>query len=396
MNNITVMIKPVSASCNLRCSYCFYFDEADLRHEYYHGVMSVPDAEQMLNHIRPCLKSGDRITFAFQGGEPMLAGLDFYRCFITAVKEWGRFVQVNYTIQTNGTLLDEKWCHFFKENHFLVGISLDLLRDEHEKNRRSSGGQGTWNKVLTGMKLLKKTGNDFNVLCTLTNEIARHPDLVWKQILALEIDHVQFTPCLAPLNELNQADKTKQPAGRSRSEASFRGITSRSPGTSPWALTPTRYADFYIQIFSRWIDSLKRGHLVSVKRFDDILNRIAYGICTVCGMDGSCSPQLIIEASGNVYSCDFYCLDEYCVGNTFTDPFATLLDKSTELAAARSDVRLPRQCNDCPYLRLCAGGCVRMRAQLCPDDGRTCGMRVFYDACLPKLLQIARSAVSGN
>ena len=211
MKQLSIMLKPASSLCNLRCRYCFYAEVADLRQVRSFGVMTPQTTRQILQNIRCDLSPGDRITFAFQGGEPTLAGLSYFQDFTAQVEQW-EGIQVQYALQTNATLLDDAWCAFLKKYHFLVGVSWDILPQCHDEARVDASGAGTNRAVLNAIGLLNKWGVEYNVLCTLTNFIARHPNQVWNQLARQDIRFVQSTPC-DDLKAVNTADSpdTVQP-----------------------------------------------------------------------------------------------------------------------------------------------------------------------------------------
>ena len=364
MKHYNIMIKPASSLCNLRCRYCFYADVAERREVASFGMMSSAATAGMLAQIRSALRPADSVTFAFQGGEPTLAGLDYFRRFSEIVDAWGSSVTVHYALQTNAMLLDDAWCEYLRKYDYLVGVSLDLLRDAHDAARVDAAGQGTYRPVADAVRLLKRHGVEFNVLCTLTNSLARHPAAVWKQMLALDLRYVQFTPCLADLN------------------ARERG---------PWALTPERFASFYIQLFPLWLRDYRAGRYRSVKLFDDVIGYLATGVPTTCDAAGECSPQLVVEADGSVYPCDFYCLDEYRLGSILEESPEALRNGERMQAFLRRPHVRAALCSDCRYLRLCGGGCKRMQREVyCAPGDTACGYRAFLDACMPELLNIAR------
>ncbi len=200
MRQFSVMIKPASALCNMRCKYCFYHNVTSLREVYSFGIMKSETMELMLENILKDLEDGDYVTFAFQGGEPTLAGISYFEKFVQIVGTWQKNINVSYAIQTNGINLDENWAKFLHNNNFLVGLSLDLLQDQHNKVRIDDKGDGTWKKVAGIIDLMRVNKVEFNVLCTLTNGIARYPKKVWNQILKLDLKYVQFTPCLDDLS----------------------------------------------------------------------------------------------------------------------------------------------------------------------------------------------------
>lgn len=362
MKNLSIMIKPASSLCNLRCRYCFYTDVAELRRVHSFGRMTEETTQKILETIRAALEPGDRLTLAFQGGEPTLAGLDYFRRVTETVRGWNSGASVRFSLQTNAVLLDEEWCRFLAQEDFLLGVSCDLLPDCHDAARVDAGGAGTYAQVTRAIRLLEKHGVQYNVLCTLTNQIARHPQQVWKKLEQLGVQYVQFTPCLAGLES-----------------------------ASDYALTPQRFASFYTQLFRLWYAEFRKGNYRSVKLFDDVVNLLAYGVPTACGMGGVCQPQLVVEADGSVYPCDFYCLEEYCLGNLTQNSVRELLAAPAAAAFTRRAHTAPEKCKACRYAAFCGGGCKRMQKETCcAGDAQFCGYAAFLDECLPQLLEIAR------
>ena len=224
MKQLSIMIKPASSLCNLRCKYCFYADIADLREVRSFGIMKQETTEAILANIKENLSAGDSVTFAFQGGEPTIAGLDYFRHFTSIVDTWTG-IDVHYALQTNATLLNDEWWIFLKQYDFLLGVSWDILPECHDAARVDTAGAGTSKRVLDAIYLLNKHKVEYNVLCTLTNFVARHPGQVWKQLVKQDIRYIQFTPCLDELE---------------------------TTGESAYSLTPKRFASFYNQIFDLW------------------------------------------------------------------------------------------------------------------------------------------------
>lgn len=362
MKQVSIMIKPASSLCNLRCKYCFYADVAQNRTTACFGLMKPETMGAILANVAAELQPGDKVHFVFQGGEPTLAGLDFYRTFVAIAGQW-QDVQVTYALQTNGILLDEAWCEFLKEHNFLVGVSLDLLRDCHDEVRVDREGRGTWKQVVRAIELLNRGGVEYNVLCTLTNTIARHPRQVWQQLKKLNVRFVQFTPCLGEL----EGEK------------------------NPFALTPKRFADFYTELFALWQEEIRQGAWRSVKFFDDVVNLLVLGRPTGCGMDGVCRPQLVVEADGSAYPCDFYCTDQYRLGSLAGQTVSQLLSAPGVQEFITRPQERPAFCQACPYDTFCAGSCPRMRRETCYTGVDTyCGYRDFLDRCGEGLAELAR------
>ena len=362
MKSLNVMIKPASSACNMRCAYCFYDEVAHMRDVTNSGLMTTETVDAMLENIYADLDAGDNICFVFQGGEPTLAGLDYFVYFVSATAKW-EGIRVSYALQTNGTLLDAKWCAFLKEHHFLVGISYDILPDLHDAARKTAKGEGTNKMVSDAIALLKAHGVEFNVLCTLTNLVARHPGKVWSRLEKLGIDYVQFTPCLGFFKS-----------------------------ASLYALTPKRFAEFYIGIFAYWLRDYRAGKYRSIKLLDDVVNQMILKRPTGCGLDGKCRPQMVVEADGSVYPCDFYCTDEYKLGNIAKQRLKEVLTSDAVLTFLnREPTTLPSLCTRCEYKGFCGGNCKRMRSEICCDaDAAYCGYKEFLAKCAPMLWSLAK------
>ena len=245
--HFSVMIKPTSSLCNLKCQYCFYADVSSKRDTKSYGLMDDNTAHRVIHNIFCDLPDGSSVSIGFQGGEPTLAGLDFFKDFVDTVNAARGSIRVDFNIQTNGLLLDEDWCLFLQKNNFLVGLSLDGDAELHNQNRIDGDGKGSFSRVMNAKALLEKHRVEYNVLTVLTNHLARFPRRVWNFLLAQRIGYVQFIPCLGELDR---------------------------PTPSPYELTPERFASFYSGLFGCWADALRAGNYVSVKLFDDLFNLI--------------------------------------------------------------------------------------------------------------------------
>lgn len=364
IKNMTVMIKPASSLCNLRCKYCFYADVSSLREVESCGIMTREVMQATIDSTLGGLVGGDSINFAFQGGEPTVAGLDYFKSFIEYVKSKNTKARVSYALQTNGIVLDDNWCAFLKEHNFLVGLSMDGAAQYHDANRVNPAAEGTYKIVKTAKSLLEKHGVEYNILTVLTAEIARHPQKIWQWIKQENIAYIQFIPCLDELDK---------------------------PPSSPYALTPQRFAQFYITLFKLWLAELKSGKYISVKLFDDVINLIGRGEVNACGLIGKCQTQLVVEADGSVYPCDFYALDEYCLGNMCTQSADEMVKSKQAERFLNREQSDKTNCDGCQYHSICNAGCPRQRASVCfSKQGDPCGYKEFLAACIPDMLEIAR------
>ena len=352
MKHLSVLIKPASSLCNLRCQYCFYADISDLRKVRSFGIMQPEVMEKMVDHIYDDLEDGDHMTFAFQGGEPTLAGLSYFDEFVTYVKTKNPAVYVHYAFQTNGILIDKEWCEFFKEHQFLVGLSIDGGIQFHDHHRLDAKGAGTYERAIAVKRLFDAYEVEYNILCVLTNQNARHPQKIFRFILKNNIRHIQFVPCLDGLEVKD---------------------------SSPYVLQPEQFAHFYKQLYPLWKKEFERGNYISIGLFDHILNLLAKGIVGSCGMLGQCQIQYVIEANGNVYPCDFYVLDEFCLGNITDKRLMDIRQTSTAEKFLVDDMKaVSDYCRSCPFFKICRGGCKRMKHTMYLNEAETyCGYQDF-------------------
>lgn len=361
MKYLSVMIKPASSICNLNCSYCFYDELSNQRNQYSYGIMEKATVQSIIQNIFS-LKEPLSVSFVFQGGEPTMAGLDFFRFFLKEVNKTKGSNHVEYAIQTNGTLLDDSWCAFLKENDFLVGLSLDMMENNHDKNRKSKENEGTYERVLAAKNLLDQFQVRYNILTVLTNSLANYPDKVWKYMTKHDISFVQFVPCLSM-------------------DASC---------SSSYALTPERFFYFYSRLFELWSLDFKKGRYRSVKLFDDLIHLLADGSCNACGLIGKCFPQIVVESDGSVYPCDFYATDKYEIGNLSKQGLQELLWNEKMKEFAHRSTQHLQLCQNCRYVKICGGGCPKMRQEVCgKTDGKTCGYQSFLDFSIKKMERYA-------
>lgn len=334
MNNLNFLIKPASGLCNMRCRYCFYEDEAANRSEANAGRMTEATADRLIEDAFAALDERGMVTFAFQGGEPTLAGLDYFRHFVAKAAQCNtKRVQVNYAIQTNGLALNEEWADFFAAHRFLVGVSVDGTKAIHEELRPDAAGKSTWNRVTKNLALLQKKRVDTNILCVVTRLCAKSPVKVYHALQKLGGQYLQFIPCLDPL-------------GGER-------------GSMEYSLTPELYASFLCGLFDAWYLDWKNGRYTSIRLFDDYVH-LAMGMpAGTCATSGSCGAYLVVEGDGTLYPCDFYCLDDWKLGKVGEQPLEAFLHGEREQEFLAQGERHPEECAMCACRGLCFGGCKR-------------------------------------
>lgn len=362
MKQISVLIKPASSLCNIRCKYCFYANVSSLREVRSYGKMKDDVAEKMIENIFYDLEDGDSLSLAFQGGEPTLAGLAYFKQIIALVNAQEKRVTVSYAMQTNGIVINRQWCEFLKANDFLIGLSIDGHPLYHDLNRVDPRGRGTFQKVLQTKELFDEYGIEYNVLCVLTNPLAKEAKKVFQFIKEQKIRFVQFIPCL---DDLDAVEK------------------------SAYALTPKRFASFYHQMLKFWLEELRQGNYISIKMFDDIVNLLVKRQVTACGILGNCQVQYVIEADGSVYPCDFYVLDEYRMGYIQDETLRQLFEKEIAREFLCSRKSLPAKCGTCPFSKVCRGGCKRMKDAMYVDEKTDfCGYQALLKEFVPQIPKI--------
>lgn len=335
MPNISVLIKPASGMCNLQCKYCFYHDETKNRKVESYGFMSEETLDKV---IQKALDFSDTAcSFTYQGGEPFLRGLDFFRKSIELQKKYNtKGVNILNAIQTNGTCLDEKWAEFLKENNFLVGISLDGTEFTHDYFRVDSKGKGSFKRVADGIELLKKNNIDFNILTVVNAVTAKKISQIYEFYKQNGFEYLQFIPCLNPIG----MEKER----------------------FPYTLTPKAYGHFLKTLFDLWYNDLQKGIIIHIQQFEEYVKMLLLMPTDVCGMNGICSCQHAVEADGEVYPCDFYVMDEYKLGNLNEVSFMEINEKRKEIRFIEESAKIHEDCKDCKYAPICRGGCRRHRA----------------------------------
>lgn len=364
MNHFHVVMKPAGGACNMACHYCFYKDEIRYRQNQETMLMTPEVRRAIIDQAFALVPAQGQITFSFQGGEPTLAGLDFFKAFCQEVAE-RRPVQspeISYAIQTNGLRIDEDWIQFFKDQDVLLGLSIDGFEANHDRFRPDLQGQGTYAHIAKVLDLCQAYDLDTNILTVLTGELAQAPEAFYAFLQDKDIRFVQLIPCLNHME----------------------------PGTNPHALTPASYVVFLHTLFQLWLAELKQGTYRSIRAFDDIYNRMVFGVATACGIDGLCRAQVIVEANGDVYPCDFYCLDSYQAGNILADAWPAIQENLDRFP--QRNQRSEALCQSCTYAAICGGGCRRMRAHTMFAPGETrCLYQNFLDSFRLQLPEIARS-----
>ncbi len=365
MPPIYVMIKPVSGACNMNCQYCFYKNEMQNRSQALFGKMTDKTLE---NVVRKTLEFAEgACTFSFQGGEPTLAGLDFYKKLLELEQKYNRKkILIHNVIQTNGYELNQQWCTFFVENNFLVGISVDGVRTAHDAFRKDQDGNNTYFRVLESVKMLQEAKCQFNILTVVNAKTAPKISRIYEQYRKLGFFWQQYIACLDPIWEMQNRQE--------------------------YSLTPEAYGQFLIELFDLWDSDLKKGRQPYIRQFENYIGILLGQMPESCEQRGVCSYQSVIEADGSVYPCDFYVLDDYKIGNLNENDFEEMNANRAKIRFVENSLNYVSKCRECIYFTLCRGGCRRHREQpgtVLGENWFCQSYQMFFSARWKRLEEIA-------
>ncbi len=374
MPALSLLIKPASGNCNMRCRYCFYADELDNREIRSYGKMSL---DTMHTIVDKAMEYGDyECTIAFQGGEPTLAGLDFYRDLVAYVTahENPKKLKIHYALQTNGYLINEEWAEFLGKNHFLVGVSLDGLKEIHDRYRLDAAGKGTYQRVISAIRLLEKHQVEYNILTVVTAATARNGQKIYNYFKKNHFGYQQYIECLDPIGE--------------------------EPGQHEYSLTPEKYGEFLKSMFDAWYLDMRSGTYVYNRYFENLMMIMAGQQPESCNMRGVCGKQWVFEADGSVYPCDFYALDQWRLGNIQENSFEEMDEKRDKLGFIQWSMRQQEDCQKCRWFGLCRNGCRRNREPVTAENTNRnyfCkSYQMFFEYAYPRLEEIYQLYMAGR
>lgn len=358
-----LLAKPTGATCNLDCTYCFFLSK-DALYPGESSRMTAATLEAYVSQLIDAQPDGD-VNVAWQGGEPTLMGVEFFRHALSLAEQVRRPTQnLVHTIQTNGVLLDDAWFDLFRRHRVLVGLSIDGPAELHDVYRRSKNGAPTHADVERSWFALRSAGIDANVLCCLSDANVEHPLTVYRYFRdRLGAEHIQFIPIVERADSLTLEIAEKgwsDRPGRRRILYRQSGdlVTSRS-------ITGRQYGDFLTSVFDEWVTS-DVGR-VFVQLFDVTLGS-HLGLHTLCVHSPTCGDALALEHNGDVYSCDHFVEPDHRLGNIHETPLRSLVDDPRQLAFGRNkQTSLPTMCRECDVLFACHGGCPKDRFAITPD-----------------------------
>lgn len=324
-NSVTLLVKPVSADCNISCAYCFYSPKSLL---YPEDKPRMSEETLRVLTEKALITGAENVSFVWQGGEPTLAGLDFYKKAVELQALYRYPAQnLSNSIQTNGILIDDQWTQFLRRENWLVGVSLDGEKNQHNAYRIDGGGNGTYDETRKAHNLLQSERVPYNILTLLNDVNVKDPKGLYEGLKKEGHRYLQFIPCI-------EYDKdTREPTS--------------------YSITAEEYGRFLIDVFDEWVKDIPD---VFVRDFEDIMIGAVTGSSPNCVYTGKCGQYLVVEYNGDVYPCDFYVDHEWLLGNIHEDSIEELANN--EIFKNFSDQRkLHPDCENCPWLRYCKGGC---------------------------------------
>ena len=364
MKPFSLLVKPASADCNLRCKYCFYLDRCEMYPEEKRHRMSDAVLERLISTYMATPQPQHSI--GWQGGEPTLMGLDFFKRVTSLQQQYGRGASVSNGLQTNTTLIDDEWAKHLARYNFLVGVSIDGPPEIHDKYRTFVNGRGAHADVMRGLECLKRNKVEYNVLTLVSQSNVRHPVETYHYLRdELGVKFHQYIECVE-----FESDGSLQ----------------------PFAVTGKEWGDFLCAVYDEWV-RCGDTHRISIRLFDSILTLMVDGYANVCAMGRDCRSYLVVEHNGDVFPCDFYVRPDLKLGNIMEDSWEDLLASPAYAKFGARKTQWNEKCAECKYLQYCAGCCPKNRPASSQDPTQLSwlcnGWIQFFDHALPKLESLA-------
>lgn len=372
-----VIAKPIGAICNINCAYCFYLDKERLYN--YPNRSSFRMSDELLEayvsqYIQAQPPTSPEVGFAWQGGEPTLMGLEFFRSVVALQKKYARRSQrISNALQTNGMLLDDEWCTFLRDEGFLVGISIDGPRDLHDRYRLDLHGRGTFDRVMKGLEAVQRNNVEFNTLTVVQADNGEHGARVYRFLKEIGSRFMQFIPIVEPMAEGQLTDRT---------------------------VAPEQWGRFLNAAWDEWL-AADIG-TVFVQHFDMMLGMVLGYPSSLCIHSRTCGKALAIEHNGDLYSCDHFVEPKYLLGNITKRPLPLLATDPQQIKFGQDKFdTLPRYCRECEFVKYCYGGCPSHRVKRTPADepglNHLCeGYKLFYAHTQPTLRAMAEALRRGG
>ena len=382
-----LLAKPAGSRCNLACKYCYYLEKSLLFEKHSPQMMDDALLEKFI-HDYIGAQTTQEVLFTWHGGEPLMRPLQFYKKAVALQRKYAAGRRIDNCLQTNGTLLTDEWCRFFKEQGWLVGVSVDGTQEMHDAYRRAKGGRPSHHKVMQGIRLLQKHGVEWNALAVVNDFNADQPKEFYRFFKEIGCRFIQFTPIVERL--LPHAD------GRQLAAVEEEG----TGGMMPFSVSPEQWGDFLIGIFDEWVKEDVGEYFVQL--FDATLANwmgVQPGICTLartCGHAGA------IEWNGDVFACDHFVFPQYRLGNLREKSLVEMMYSPQQREFGRAkQTALPRQCRECRWLFACNGECPKNRFARTADGEKglnfLCnGYRRFFEHVAPYMDWMKRELMANR
>jgi uncharacterized protein len=347
-----VMLKPVGSKCNLDCDYCYYLEKENL-YKKKNQVMSEELLERFIKQYIDSQTMPD-IMFTWHGGETLMRPLSFYKKAVELQKKYANGRNIVNSIQTNGTLLNDEWCKFFKENNFLVGISIDGPQDFHDEYRRDKMGRPSFHRVMKGIELLKKHEVEFNCMAVVNDYNVDYPLEFYQFFKKIGCQYIQFTPIVERLRKKDHADNISLLKLATAKEGDHEA------DLAPYTVPADKWGDFLCTIFDEWVK--EDVGKIFIQIFDSTLANWVGENPSVCTMAKTCGHAGVMEFNGDVYSCDHFVFPEYRLGNIYNETLTSMMYSVNQQTFGNDKFdKLPLQCRECDVLFACYGECPKNR-----------------------------------
>ena len=342
-----VMLKPAGSLCNLRCKYCYYLEKEKLYADSRQHIISDSLLEKFVKEYIEA-QTTPQVLFTWHGGETLMRPVAFYRRALVLQRKYAQGRQVDNCIQTNATLLTDEWCRFFRENNFLVGVSIDGPQEFHDEYRRTVTGKPTFHKVMRGVSLLNKHGVEWNALATVNDFNVDYPLDFYHFFKEIGCRFIQFTPIVERI--VTRKDGLTLAPGMQGGEA----------GLTDFSVTPEQWGSFLCTLFDEWVRHDVGTYYIQL--FDATLANWVGQTPGVCTLSKTCGHAGVMEFNGDVYSCDHFVYPEHCLGNLNAKTVTEMMYSEQEQAFSKMKLEmLPQQCKECDVLFACPGECPKNR-----------------------------------